>query len=100
MSRIHYHKQKIYWISFNLILIFLMVSIGGITRLTDSGLSMTEWSLIGGIIPPLTANDWIETFNKYRLSPEFIFKNYNCWYIYCTLNKSSRGIKDYCQGIF
>ena len=59
---IHYHKPKIYWISFNLILIFLMVSIGGITRLTDSGLSMTEWSLIGGIIPPLTANDWIETF--------------------------------------
>ena len=77
MSGIHYHKQKIYWISFNLILIFLMVSIGGITRLTDSGLSMTEWSLIGGIIPPLTANDWIETFNKYRLSPEFIFKNYD-----------------------
>ena len=58
-------------------MIFLMVSIGGITRLTDSGLSMTEWSLIRGIIPPLTANDWIETFNKYKLSPEFIYKNYD-----------------------
>ena len=77
MISIQYHKPKIYWISLNLILIFLMVSIGGITRLTDSGLSMTEWSLIGGIIPPLTTNDWIETFDKYKLSPEFTFKNYD-----------------------
>ena len=45
-----------------------MVLIGGITRLTDSGLSMTEWSLIKGIIPPLTTSDWIETFDKYKLS--------------------------------
>ena len=77
MVIIQYHKPKIYWISLNLLLIFLMVLIGGITRLTDSGLSMTEWSLIGGIIPPLTTNDWIETFDKYKLSPEFTFKNYD-----------------------
>ena len=72
MVIIQYHKPKIYWISLNLLLIFLMVLIGGITRLTDSGLSMTEWSLITGIIPPLTTSDWIETFDKYKLSPEFI----------------------------
>ena len=54
-----------------------MVTIGGITRLTDSGLSMTEWSLISGMIPPITSNDWIEAFNKYKLSPEFIYKNYD-----------------------
>ena len=77
MISIQYYKPKVYWISLNLILIFLMVSIGGITRLTDSGLSMTEWSLISGIIPPLTTNDWIETFDKYKLSPEFTFKNYD-----------------------
>ena len=77
MISIQYHKPKVYWISLNLILIFLMVSIGGITRLTDSGLSMTEWSLIGGIVPPLTTNDWIQTFEKYKLSPEFTFKNYD-----------------------
>ena len=53
MVVIQYHKPKIYWISLNLLLIFLMVLIGGITRLTDSGLSMTEWSLITGIIPPV-----------------------------------------------
>ena len=68
MISIQYDKPKVYWISLNLILIFLMVSIGGITRLTDSGLSMTEWSLISGIIPPLTTNDWIETFDKYKSS--------------------------------
>ena len=77
MIIIQYHKPKIYWISLNLLLIFLMVLIGGITRLTDSGLSMTEWSLITGIIPPLTSSDWIETFDKYKLSPEFTFKNYD-----------------------
>ena len=77
MVVIQYHKPKIYWISLNLLLIFLMVLIGGITRLTDSGLSMTEWSLITGIIPPLTTSDWIETFDKYKSSPEFMFKNYD-----------------------
>ncbi len=77
MVKILYYRPKIYWVTLNLIMIFLMVSIGGITRLTDSGLSMTEWSLIGGIIPPLTVNDWIETFDKYKLSPEFIYKNYD-----------------------
>ena len=38
---------------------------------------MTDWSLITGIIPPLTTSDWIETFDKYKLSPEFTFKNYD-----------------------
>ena len=67
MINILYFRPKIYWVIVNLIMVLLMVSIGGITRLTDSGLSMTEWSLISGAIPPLTANDWIETFNKYKL---------------------------------
>ncbi len=65
------------WISINLIMIVLMIIIGGITRLTDSGLSMTEWSLIGGIIPPLNQNDWIELFNKYKDTPEFLLKNFD-----------------------
>ena len=77
MINILYYRPKIYWVIFNIFMIFLMVSIGGITRLTDSGLSMTEWSIIGGIIPPLSTNDWVETFNKYKLSPEFIYKNYD-----------------------
>ena len=65
------------WICINLIMIILMIIIGGITRLTDSGLSMTEWSLIGGIIPPLNQNDWLELFSKYKNTPEFIQKNFD-----------------------
>ena len=48
-----------------------MVVIGGLTRLTDSGLSMVDWSLVGEKIPPLNQTDWIELFNKYKQTPEF-----------------------------
>ena len=70
-------KIKQAWISVNLIMIIMMIIIGGITRLTDSGLSMTEWNLIGGIIPPLNQNDWFELFGKYKNTPEFIQKNFD-----------------------
>ena len=70
-------KIKQTWISVNLIMIILMIIIGGITRLTDSGLSMTEWNLIGGIIPPLNQGDWLELFGKYKDTPEFIQKNFD-----------------------
>jgi cytochrome c oxidase assembly protein subunit 15 len=52
-------------------MIFVMVSIGGITRLTESGLSITEWRPISGIVPPLSAADWQEEFALYRQIPEF-----------------------------
>ena len=77
MFSIIYHKPKTYWIFINIIMLLLMVIIGGITRLTDSGLSMTEWSLIGGILPPTSHLEWVNTFEKYKLSPEFIYKNYD-----------------------
>ena len=70
-------KIKQTWIGINLIMIISMIIIGGITRLTDSGLSMTEWSLIGGIIPPLNQNDWMELFDKYKNTPEFLLKNFD-----------------------
>ena len=70
-------KIKQSWVSINLIMIIMMIIIGGITRLTDSGLSMTEWSLVGGIMPPLNQNDWLELFNKYKNTPEFIQKNFD-----------------------
>ena len=70
-------KIKQAWISVNLIMIIMMIIIGGITRLTDSGLSMTEWNLIGGIIPPLNQGDWLEIFSKYKDTPEFIQKNFD-----------------------
>jgi heme a synthase len=52
-------------------LIFVMVLVGGATRLTDSGLSITEWQPVMGAIPPLTASDWATAFAKYQQTPEY-----------------------------
>ena len=65
---------KTSWLFLNIFMVILMVIIGGITRLTDSGLSMTEWKLISGIIPPLTQEDWNIKFELYKQSPEFLLK--------------------------
>ena len=62
----------LYLISF---MVFCMVFIGGITRLTDSGLSMVDWKPIMGIIPPLTDAAWQSTFQKYQAFPEFKLVN-------------------------
>jgi cytochrome c oxidase assembly protein subunit 15 len=52
-------------------MIFAMVILGGVTRLTGSGLSMVEWDPIFGVIPPLDQQGWEEVFDKYRQSPEY-----------------------------
>ncbi len=52
-------------------LVFLMVIVGGATRLTESGLSITEWKPVTGVIPPLTQADWAEAFEKYKQIPQF-----------------------------
>ncbi len=65
------HNPIIIWLLTGCILIFLMVVIGGITRLTNSGLSMVDWKLIMGMIPPLSEQDWIETFSAYKQFPEY-----------------------------
>ncbi|HEX3521475.1 MAG TPA: COX15/CtaA family protein, partial [Stellaceae bacterium] len=59
------------WLFFCCGLIFLMVVVGGITRLTLSGLSITEWKPVVGIVPPLSAADWAAEFAKYRQIPEY-----------------------------
>ncbi|VAV87135.1 Heme A synthase, cytochrome oxidase biogenesis protein Cox15-CtaA [hydrothermal vent metagenome] len=59
------------WLYFVAILIFAMVIVGGATRLTDSGLSITEWKPLLGAIPPLNEADWMAAFNKYRQIPEY-----------------------------
>ena len=56
------------WLFVGLILVFVQVIIGGITRLTDSGLSITEWEVIAGTIPPTNAEDWQIAFDKYKVS--------------------------------
>src|SRR5256885_10073386 len=52
-------------------LVFAMVVVGGITRLTESGLSITEWKPISGVIPPLTQADWQSAFDLYRQTPQY-----------------------------
>lgn len=59
------------WLIFCAAMIFLMVVIGGITRLTESGLSITEWRPIEGVLPPLTAAQWQDAFLRYQAIPQF-----------------------------
>ncbi len=59
------------WLYFVGALVFLMVVVGGITRLTESGLSITEWRPISGAIPPLTQEQWSHAFDLYKATPEF-----------------------------
>ncbi len=56
------------WLLAGLVLVFFQVFIGGVTRLTDSGLSITEWSVIQGTLPPLNEGEWMEAFDKYKLA--------------------------------
>ena len=65
------NKAVTYWLLSGCLLIFCMVIIGGITRLTNSGLSMVQWNLLMGAIPPLNEQAWQEAFNQYKLYPEF-----------------------------
>ena len=60
-----------FWLYSIAFLVFLMVVVGGITRLTDSGLSITEWKPIHGAIPPLSVEEWQEEFVKYQQIPEY-----------------------------
>ena len=57
--------------------IILIVLVGGITRLTQSGLSIVEWNLVTGVFPPLSQESWNIEFDKYKTSPEFQVQNSN-----------------------
>ena len=65
------HDKKIsnmylIWLTLSLSLIIIMILVGGLTRLTNSGLSITEWELFKGILPPLNEEDWNRYFNLYK----------------------------------
>jgi len=65
------NKPIIIWLLTGCILIAAMVVIGGITRLTGSGLSITQWKLVTGTIPPLNEAQWLKEFEEYKASPQF-----------------------------
>lgn len=71
------HKNLLLaWLWSGILLILLMVLIGGITRLTGSGLSMVKWEVISGAIPPLSEYEWQRAFTEYQQFPEFQKLNY------------------------
>lgn len=71
------NKQIAIWLLTGCFLIFIMVLVGGITRLTGSGLSITEWKPIMGAIPPLNDAEWNIAFQKYQQIPQFQKINYH-----------------------
>ena len=71
------NNQLSIWLITMFIIISIMIVVGGLTRLTDSGLSITEWQLFSGLLPPLNKNDWILYFNLYKEIPEFKLQNFN-----------------------
>ena len=73
----NYHKPLMIWLLLLTIMVFLIVVIGGLTRLTDSGLSMVDWRPLLGTIPPLNQSQWLKVFNDYQQTPEFMYVNKN-----------------------
>ena len=65
------------WLILMFWIISFMIVVGGLTRLTDSGLSITEWQLFSGFLPPLSDSDWNNYFNLYKEIPEFKIQNYD-----------------------
>ncbi len=70
------YQLKIWMVSL-LVMIMLIILVGGLTRLTDSGLSITSWELFIGSLPPLTNNKWLEYFEFYKTIPEYKEQNFN-----------------------
>jgi len=65
------NKSVIIWLLSGCVLVFIMVVVGGITRLTNSGLSMTDWHLVTDTFPPMTETKWQEEFQAYKQFPEY-----------------------------
>ncbi len=70
-------NQLSFWLLTMFWIISIMIIVGGLTRLTDSGLSITKWQIFSGFLPPLNHNEWIAYFNLYKEIPEFKLQNYN-----------------------
>lgn len=71
-----FHRPVALWLFACCIMITLMVLVGGLTRLTESGLSMTDWKPVTGWFPPTSEEAWLSELNKYRQSPEYKHKNF------------------------
>ena len=65
------NKVELYWLVTSYSMLIILILVGGLTRLTGSGLSITNWQIFSGIFPPLSTEEWIKYFNLYKQIPEF-----------------------------
>jgi len=65
------------WIIIGVAMLIIQILLGGITRLTGSGLSITEWDVITGALPPLNEQQWLQEFHKYQLTPQYRLLNFS-----------------------
>ncbi len=70
-------RPVVIWLYTGLFMIVVQILLGGITRLTGSGLSITEWNVVTGTLPPLTESAWLTEFEKYKLTPQFQLLNFD-----------------------
>ena len=68
-------KPVAIWLMIGVVMIIIQILLGGVTRLTGSGLSITEWDVITGSLPPMSEQQWTEEFNKYKQTPQFQILN-------------------------
>ena len=74
---LNFNKSVFIWLITLTLMVLAIIIIGGLTRLTGSGLSMADWRPILGTIPPLSDEKWLEVFNVYKQTPEYIYVNKN-----------------------
>ncbi|GHA40904.1 heme A synthase [Amylibacter ulvae] len=75
-GRNSWRKPASIWMLILFAMVVLMIVVGGLTRLTDSGLSITEWKPVTGAMPPMNATDWDSEFTKYKATPEYQLVNH------------------------
>jgi len=73
----NYNTLFQYWLISLIVLVSCIIIVGGLTRLTDSGLSITEWELLRGILPPINSQDWNSYFESYKKIPQYELLNSN-----------------------
>ncbi|MCM2288870.1 MAG: COX15/CtaA family protein [Sulfuritalea sp.] len=77
MNTSNQQRAVAWWLFACCAMVFLTMVVGGVTRLTHSGLSIVEWKPLIGALPPLSHADWLELFAKYQQTPEFIKRNHD-----------------------
>ena len=70
-TKVNYPRPIKIWLAIGVFMVFMQVVIGGITRLTGSGLSITKWEIVTGTLPPLNAAQWEEAFDLYKATPQY-----------------------------